>query len=36
MIAVERLVAVAMTHASDTFDDGLATAELRQLAGDDH
>ena len=36
MIAVEQLVAVAMGHASDTFDDEAAVAELHQLADGDH
>lgn len=36
MIAVQQLVAVAMGHASDTFDDEAAVAELRQLADGDH
>jgi hypothetical protein len=37
MTLVERLVARAMKHATDSFDDDAAIAELRQLAGgDDH
>jgi hypothetical protein len=32
---VDRLVAHAMTLATDTFDDDAAMAELRDLVGDD-
>jgi hypothetical protein len=35
MTLVEQLVAVAMTHATDTFDDEVAIAQLRRLADDE-
>jgi hypothetical protein len=35
MTLVEQLVSVAMGHATDTFDDEVATAQLRRLAGGD-
>jgi hypothetical protein len=33
---INRLVATAMTFATDSFDDDAAMAELRSLAEDDH